>query len=233
MTVAALTQPVSAAEAPGYTFLENHHPDGIGKVYLGREIAKVMGHLAAPWLEREEREQEEKPALVMELLSLKPADVVADIGAGSGYYTRRMARAVGDKGKVHAVDIQPEMLQLLTNRLAAEGITNVVATLGTEESPQLPPNSIDLALMVDVYHEFSFPFEMTAALCEALKPGGRLVFIEYRGEDKWVPIKAHHKMTEAQLKKEMEPHPLRWEKTISNKLPWQHFVVFRKTGRSD
>lgn len=218
----------AGADLPGYTQLADHHPDGTGKVYLGREIAQVMGHQAADWLEREEREQEEKPRLVMELLQLKPGEVVADIGAGSGYYTRRMARTVLPGGQVHAVDIQPEMLQILTNKLAAEGITNVIATLGTEQSPGLADNSIDLALMVDVYHEFSFPYEMTAAICKALKPGGRLVFIEYRGEEKWVPIKEHHKMTEAQVKREMEPHPLRWEKTISDKLPWQHFIVFRK-----
>lgn len=219
---------VRAAERPGYTTLDQPHPDGIGKVYCGREIARVMGHTGADWLERPEREQEEKPRLVMEMLGLKSGDVVADIGAGSGYYTRRMAQAVLPGGRVHAVDIQPEMLQILTNKLAAEGITNVVATLGTEHAPRLPDASIDVALMVDVYHEFSFPYEMTAAICKALKPGGRLVFIEYRGEDKWVPIKEHHKMTESQVRKEMEPHPLEWERTISDRLPWQHFIVFRK-----
>jgi protein-L-isoaspartate O-methyltransferase len=222
-----------ATAAPPYTQLEPPHPDGTGKVYLGREIAHVMGHLAADWLERPEREQEEKPRVVMELLDLKPGQVVADIGAGSGYYTRRLAGAVGPAGSVHAVDIQPEMLQILTNKLVAEGITNVIATLGTEQDPGLPAGRIDVALLVDVYHEFSFPYEMTAALCRALKPGGRLVFIEYRGEDRWVPIKEHHKMTEAQVRREMEPHPLRWERTVSNRLPWQHFIVFRKTASGE
>jgi len=222
---AAVPSPVPAR----YTFLEQHHPDGTGKVYLGREIAQVMGHQGAGWLERAEREEEEKPRTVMELLDLRAGEAVADIGAGSGYYTRRMARAVGGAGRVFAVDIQPEMLQILTNKLVAEGITNVVATLGTERDPRLPADAIDVALMVDVYHEFSHPFEMIAAICRALKPGGRLVFLEYRGEDAWVPIKGHHKMTAAQVRREMEPHPLKWEKTVSDRLPWQHFIVFRKS----
>ena len=218
-----------ASAAAGYTFMQDHHPDGTGKVFMGREIAQVMGHLAADWLERPAREQEEKPRAVMELLDLKAGEVAADIGAGSGYYTRRMAQAVGKTGRVYAVDIQPEMLQILTNKLTAEGITNVITALGTEQDPKLPVGQIDVALMVDVYHEFSYPFEMVEAMCRALKPGGRLVFVEYRGESKQVPIKEHHKMTEAQVRKEMEPHPLKWEKTVSDKLPWQHFIVFRKT----
>lgn len=221
-------QPASGAAR--YTQLANPHPDGTGKVFMGREIAQVMGHQAADWLERPEREQEEKPRAVMELLALKPGEVVADIGAGSGYYTRRMAQAVGQTGRVYAVDIQPEMLQILTNKLTAEGITNVVTALGTEQDPRLPAGQIDVALMVDVYHEFSYPYEMVEAICKALKPGGRIVFVEYRGESRWVPIKGHHKMTEAQVRKEMEPHPLKWEQTVSDKLPWQHFVVFRKTN---
>lgn len=221
-------QPDTGADR--YTQLANPHPDGTGKVFLGREIAQVMGHQAADWLERPEREQEEKPRAVMELLALKPGEVVADIGAGSGYYTRRMAQAVGQTGRVYAVDIQPEMLQILTNKLTAEGITNVVTALGTEQDPKLPAGQIDVALMVDVYHEFSYPYEMVGAICKALKPGGRIVFVEYRGESRWVPIKEHHKMTEAQVRKEMEPHPLKWERTVSDKLPWQHFIVFRKTA---
>lgn len=219
-------QPASGAAR--YTQLANPHPDGTGKVFMGREIAQVMGHQAADWLERPEREQEEKPRAVMELLALKPGEVVADIGAGSGYYTRRMAQAVGQTGRVYAVDIQPEMLQILTNKLTAEGITNVVTALGTEQDPRLPAGQIDVALMVDVYHEFSYPYEMVEAICKALKPGGRIVFVEYRGESRWVPIKEHHKMTEAQVRKEMEPHPLKWEQTVSDKLPWQHFIVFGK-----
>ena len=217
------------AAAARYTTLAKHHPDGTGRVFMGREIAQVMGHLAADWLERPAREQEEKPRAVMELLDLKAGEVAADIGAGSGYYTRRMAQAVGKTGRVYAVDIQPEMLQILTNKLTAEGITNVITALGTEQDPKLPVGQIDVALMVDVYHEFSYPHEMVEAMCRALKPGGRLVFVEYRGESKQVPIKEHHKMTEAQVRKEMEPHPLKWEKTVSDKLPWQHFIVFRKT----
>lgn len=233
--VALLTVPSFsslATEKPSdgdrYTTLHDHDRDGIGKVYMGRQIAQVMGHEGADWLERKERAQEEKPEVVMQLMHLKPGDVVADIGAGSGYYTRRMARAVGKAGKVYAVDIQPEMLQILTNTLSAEGITNVVPTLGTERDPKLPAGQIDLALMVDVYHEFSYPYEMVDALCRALKPGGRLVFVEYRKEDKWVPIKELHKMTDAQVRKEMSVQPLKWEKTVSDQLPWQHFIEFRK-----
>jgi len=229
----ALNSAEPASPAGRYTFLKDHHPDGTGKVFMGREIAQVMGHLAADWLERPEREREEKPLAVMGLLALKPGEVVADIGAGSGYYTRRMAQAVGGSGRVFAVDIQPEMLQILTNKLTAEGITNVVAALGTEQDPKLPAAQMDVALMVDVYHEFSYPYEMIGAICRALKPDGRLVFVEYRGENKWVPIKEHHKMTEAQVRKEMAPHPLKWEQTVSDKLPWQHFIVFRKTAQPE
>jgi ubiquinone/menaquinone biosynthesis C-methylase UbiE len=195
---------------------------------MEREIAHVMGHQGAGWLERPEREQEEKPKLLMELLELKPGMVVADIGAGSGYHTRRMARAVAPDGKVMAVDIQPEMLQILTNKLTTEGITNVVPILGRIDDPNLPEAAVDLVLMVDVYHEFSHPYEMMEGITRSLKPGGRVVFVEYRGEDKWVPIKEHHKMTEAQVKKEMSVQSLKWSKTVSDRFPWQHLIVFEK-----
>ncbi len=214
--------------ADRYSFVDNPHPDATGKVYMDREIAQVMGHQGAGWLERPEREKEEMPRLLMELLELKPGMVVADIGAGSGYHTRRMAKAVAPNGKVMAVDIQPEMLQILTNKLTAEGITNVVPILGAIDDPNLPDASVDLALMVDVYHEFSHPYEMMEGITRSLKPGGRVVFVEYRGEDKWVPIKEHHKMTEAQVKKEMTGQPLKWTKTVSDRFPWQHLIVFEK-----
>ncbi|SRR5258706_10477270 len=210
-----------------YITREQHDPNGIGKYYLGREIALVMGHQAADWLERPDRETEEQPDIVLKALKLKPGQTVADIGAGTGYYTRRLARIVGDKGTVLAVDIQPEMLQMLTNKLAEAKIGNVRPILGTTTNPNLPAASVDLILMVDVYHEFDFPFEMVSAMCPALKPGGRIAFVEFRKEDPKIPIKEVHKMSEAQVKKEMSMQPLEWMETIET-LPMQHLILFRK-----
>ncbi len=223
LTAAATNSPTVSR----YETRAEHDPDGIGKFYLGREIAHVMGHQAADWLERPEREREERTDLLMPALKLNPGDCVADIGCGSGYHTRRLARAVGTNGVVFAVEIQPEMLALLTNRLAAEGIFNVRPVLGTNTDPKLPSASVDLILMVDVYHEFDHPFEMLQAMCAALKPGGRIVFVEFRAEDPDVPIKLVHKMSEAQVRKEMSVQPLAWVETIGI-LPWQHIIVFRK-----
>jgi ubiquinone/menaquinone biosynthesis C-methylase UbiE len=213
---------------PRYTFSEEHSRDGIGKFYLGREIAHVMGHQAADWLERSEREQEENTEAMVDALPIKAGQVVADIGAGTGYITRRLSHRVSNSGKVFAVDIQPEMLELLTNAMAARKITNVTPVLGAIDDPKLPANSVDLALMVDVYHEFSHPYEMIQNICKSLKPAGRIAFVEFRGEDPKVPIKLLHKMTEQQVKKEMRAQPLVWEKTIKT-LPWQHVIVFQKT----
>jgi SAM-dependent methyltransferase len=210
-----------------YETRAEHDPNGIGKFFMGREIAHVMGHQAADWLERPEREVEERPDLLLPALKLRPGDAVADIGCGSGYYTRRLAHAVGTNGVVYAVDIQQEMLDLLTNKLAAEKIFNVKPVLGTEADPKLPPARVDLILLVDVYHEFDQPFEMAQAMTRALKPGGRLVFVEFRGEDPGVPIKLVHKMTEAQVRKEMSVQPLEWVETIAT-LPRQHIIVFRR-----
>lgn len=204
-----------------------HDPNGIGLFYMGREIAHVMGHQAADWLERPEREQEERTQLLIDSLKFQPGENVADIGAGTGYLTRRMAKKITPGGRVFAVEIQQEMLGLLTNRLAAIGITNVVPVLGTITDPKLPANSLDSIIMVDVYHEFDHPFEMTAAMCRALKPGGRMIFVEFRAEDEQVPIKRVHKMSEAQVKKEMGPHPLVWKETI-RVLPWQHIIIFTR-----
>jgi ubiquinone/menaquinone biosynthesis C-methylase UbiE len=152
---------------------------------------------------------------------------VADIGAGSGYFSRRLALRLGGQGKVLAVDIQPEMLDLLTNKMNRLGITNVVPVLGTVSDPKLPPGSVDLALLVDVYHEFAFPYEMMAGIGRSLRPSGRVVFVEFRAEDPLVPIKLLHKMTEAQVRKEMALLPLRWTAT-SEVLPRQHIIVFEK-----
>ena len=210
-----------------YTTNAVHDYNGIGKFYMGREIAYVMGHQAADWLERPERENEEKPDLVLSTLKLKHGDTVADIGAGTGYYTRRLAKIVGEKGTVLAVDIQPEMLQMLTNKMAEAKINNVKAVLGTITDPKLPKDSVDLILMVDVYHEFDFPYEMISAMCPALKPRGRIAFVEFRKEDPNVPIKEVHKMSVVQVKKEMSVQPLEWIETIET-LPMQHLIIFRK-----
>ncbi len=213
-----------------YEFRREHSRDGIGKFYQGREIAHVMGHQAADWLERPERDEEEHTEKLVANLKIKPGDVLADIGAGTGYFTRRLAAKAGPKGSVLAVDIQPEMLDLLTNQMARAGLRNVKPILGTITDPKLPEASVDLALMVDVYHEFDHPFEMMQAITRALKPGGRVVFVEFRGEDPNVPIKPLHKMTEAQVKKEMSALALEWVETL-NVLPRQHILVFRKSSR--
>jgi ubiquinone/menaquinone biosynthesis C-methylase UbiE len=218
---------VSSTNPAPYETRAQHDPDGIGKFYMGREIAHVMGHQAADWLERPERQQEERPDLLLATLHLKPGDAVADIGAGTGFYTRRMAKLVGDQGLIYAVEIQQEMLDLLTNKMAELNIRNVKPVLGTITDPRLPPESIDLVLMVDVYHEFDYPREMIEAICRALKPAGRIVFVEFRGEDPNVPIKPVHKMTVAQVRKEMSLQPLQWIET-SEILPRQHIIIFRK-----
>ena len=217
-----------ARAAERYEFRTPHDPDGIGKFYCGREIAEVMGHQAANWLERPERELEEKPKLLLDALRLKPGDVVADVGAGSGYHTFPIADRVGPTGTVYAVDIQPEMLALIDAKKQRRGTPQVKTVRGTETDPKLPAASCDLILLVDVYHEFNYPFEMAAALATALKPGGRLVFVEFRLEDARVPIKTLHKMSERQVKLEMAPHPLAWKTTLDS-LPWQHVAIFEKT----
>ncbi len=208
---------VSSNNPARYETRAEHDRDGIGKFYQGREIAHVMGHQAADWLERPERDQEERPDLLLAALHLKPGDAVADIGAGTGFYTRRMAKLVGNKGLIYAVEIQQEMLDLLTNKMAELNIRNVKPVLGTITDPRLPPA-----------HEFDYPHEMVEAICKALKPAGRVVLVEFRGEDPEVPIKPLHKMTDAQVRKEMAAHPLQWMET-SEILPRQHIIVFKKT----
>ena len=229
----ALVLPLLAGaqeQKPRYEYREKHDPNGIGKFYMGREISHVMGHLAAGWLERPEREREEQPAKLVEALELKPGMVVADVGVGTGYFAFRMAPLVGETGKVLGVDIQPEMLERLKARAKRLKVANVHGILGREKDPRLPEGGVDLALMVDVYHEFSYPYEMMVAIKKALKPGGRAVLVEYRKEDPRVPIKEVHKMTQAQCRKEMAAVGLEWVKT-SDVLPRQHIVIFRKKAK--
>ena len=201
--------------------------DGIGKTYQGREISAVMGWQGAAWLEREERERAERGSLLLRELRLQPGMQVADVGAGTGYYARRIAPLVGPQGKVYAVDVQPEMVAMLREVAARPGLGNIIPVQADVDDPKLSAESIDLALMVDVYHELEYPHEVLARLVQALKPGGRLVFVEYRAEDERVPIKKLHKMSEAQVRREAALHALEWERT-SRALPWQHVVVFRK-----
>lgn len=233
LVVALLTaalQPLALAcaqsAASHYTTAASRTPGGSGKFYLGREIAWVMGHQGAGWLDRAERESEERPSLLIERLRLKPADVVADIGAGTGYFTFPIAARV-PRGKVVAVDIQPEMLALIADKQRGSGVANVELLLGSIDDPKLPPASIDLALLVDVYHEFSHPREMMTAIVRALRPGGRVALVEYRAEDPNVPILAAHKMSEAQAVKEMALVGLKLKQNIGG-LPWQHLMVFEK-----
>jgi ubiquinone/menaquinone biosynthesis C-methylase UbiE len=209
-----------------YEARAEHDPDGIGKFYMGREIAHVMGYQGAAWLERPERIEEERPDQVVEQMKLKPADVVADIGAGTGYFSFRISRVV-KQGKVFAVDVQPEMLAVIEKRKKESKTDNVIAVKSEEADAKLPDNSVDVALLVDVYHEFSFPREMMLSVVKSLKPGGRVVQIEYRGEDPDVPIKRLHKMTVAQARKEMAAVGLAWKET-KNFLPQQHFIVYEK-----
>jgi SAM-dependent methyltransferase len=193
----------------------------------GRVIAPVMGVGGAGWLERPEREQEEAPSIAIRALGLKPGQVVADIGAGSGYYTVRMAREVGPSGRVIATDIQPGMLEILRRRLQQDRLSNVELVLGAADDPQLPDGSLDLALMVDVYHELSAPQAFVRRLRAALKPTGRLVLLEFRKEDPKIPIRPEHKMSVAEVKAELEPEGFRLS-TVLNDLPWQHILVLTR-----
>jgi ubiquinone/menaquinone biosynthesis C-methylase UbiE len=201
--------------------------DGTGKVYMGREIAQVMGHQGADWLERPDRATEEQPQKMVAALGLKSTDVVADIGAGTGYISQLIAKQVPE-GKVLAVDVQPEMIELLKQRINKDKIANIQPQLGTEKSPELAPESIDLAIMVDAYHEFGYPQEMMTGIVSALKPGGRVVLTEYRGEDPLVFIKPHHKTTQKQIQQEMKAVGLKLLKNDSV-LPQQHLLFFGKS----
>jgi ubiquinone/menaquinone biosynthesis C-methylase UbiE len=192
----------------------------------GRIFAPVMGVGGAGWLERPEREDEEAPTKALDALDLKPGMVVADIGAGSGYYASRMAKRVGPAGRVYATDIQQGMIDLLERRIRSEGLGNVTTVLGAMDDPKLPPSSIDLAIMVDVYHELQQPQLFLQRLKGTFKPGGRLVLIEFRKEDPKVPILEVHKMSVAEVKQEMEAEGYALDRVI-DVLPWQHIIVLK------
>ena len=210
-----------------YTFKRGDY-NGIGKWYMGREIAYVMGFQGIGWLERSEREKEENVSSLIKNMKIKSNEVIADIGAGSGYHAFRIASLVTN-GLVYAVDIQPEMLMAIEKTKEFKKVENIKTILGTEKTVELPKNSVDKILMVDVYHEFSFPVEMINSIKNALKPNGELFLIEYRAEDLKVPIKRIHKMTEKQAVKEMKAAGLALKENIDN-LPWQHCMVFIKNN---
>ncbi|NBS32580.1 MAG: class I SAM-dependent methyltransferase [Planctomycetia bacterium] len=197
--------------------------------YLGREIAQTMHYTGAPWLVRESRQREEDCRMLLEALELKPGQTVCDLGCGNGFYTLELARRVGPEGTVYAVDIQPEMLRLLVARARQAKLFNIRPVLGTVMDPRLPPGEVDLVFCVDVYHEFSHPELMLARIRESLRPTGQIVLAEFRGEDPAVPIKPLHKMTKAQVKRELEPNGFTLVREF-DKLPWQHLMFF---GRAE
>jgi SAM-dependent methyltransferase len=191
--------------------------------HVGREIAQTMHFSGAPWLVRESRQREEDCRLLLQALDLKAGQTVCDMGCGNGFYTLELARRVGRDGLVYAVDIQPEMLRMLAETAGREGLTNIRPVLGTAIDPRLPPAAIDLCLCVDVYHEFSHPEAMLARIRESLSADGRLALVEFRGEDPGVPIKPLHKMTKAQIRRELEPAGFQVVREF-DRLPWQHVV---------
>ena len=221
----AILQTTTLAAQDRYT-VKAGDPNGISKWYMGRQIAQVMSHFGIDWLERQEREQEENTTQLLKNLAVQPGNVIADIGAGSGYHSTVLSKMVGN-GKVYAVDVEREMIAYLNDRIKREGNKNIIPVLSTEKKVSLPANSMDMMLLVDVYHEFSFPYEMAISMLEALKPGGKLVLVEFRAEDPNVPIKAIHKMSQQQAVKEFKAAGFSFEKNISN-LPWQHCLIFRK-----
>jgi ubiquinone/menaquinone biosynthesis C-methylase UbiE len=199
--------------------------------YKGREIAQTMHYRGAPWLTRDNREQEERCSLLMTNLGIKPGMTVCDMGCGNGYYTLQMAKMVGPTGRVLAVDIQPEMLRMLKQRAAEAKLENIEPILGEVHDPRLPAGEVDLILLVDVYHEFSHPEHMLAAMREALAPGGVIVLTEYRAEDPNVPIKPLHKMSKRQILKEFIPNGYKLVKEF-DRLPWQHMMFFQREESS-
>jgi len=226
-STAGRMQAVAVADTSGYEVAPPRDPNGIGLYYFGRQIAHVMGHEGAGWLERSGRRQEEGTDLLLRELKLKPTDVVADIGAGTGFFSFQLAKQV-PKGRVLAVDVQPEMIASLQANKRKFKATNVRPVLGTNTSPALPADSVDLVLIVDAYHEFDHPREMGRAIRRALRPGtGRLALVEYRAEDPNVPIKRIHKMSVEQARKEMAAVGLEFVEAVET-LPQQHLLLFRR-----
>lgn len=220
-----------ATQSGHYLVQEPSGPDGSGKFYLGREIAQVLDTPDVPeWLERPDRELEEFPDRVIQALELKESDVVADIGAGTGYYTFRFSPFV-PRGQVLSVDIQQDMLDIIEQRQQEEGLTNISTILGTVTNPNLPADSVDLAIIISSYHEFSNPREMMENIVASLRPGGRFVLVEYRREDPTIPVSELRRMTQDQAIKEMRVVGLRWKET-KDFLPQQHFMIFEKPVRS-
>lgn len=211
----------AAASLPWIALGQELHP------VTKRRIAPVMGVGGADWLVRPERELEENPDLALRLLKIRKGSVVADVGAGVGYYSFRIAKIVGSEGKVYATDIQPEMLRLLRKRMEKERIENIVTAVGAEDSANLPDGAIDIVLLVDVYHEFSRPQEMLRSIARSLKPEGRLVLFEFREEDPNVPIRPEHKMSIATVRQELEAEGYEMDKLIKD-LPWQHLFIFKR-----
>jgi precorrin-6B methylase 2 len=224
---AASTSSVSSDIPPAGAYGEcDPTPDGIGRTYFGREIAAFMTHQGIQWLERDSRESEERTSALLDALDLHPGMCVADIGAGSGRLTVPMARRVAP-GIAYGTDIQPEMLAFLEARARKEGLPNLKGILGDTDDVMLPAGTVDVVLLVDAYHEFDRPWEMMRSIVRALKPGGRVALVEFRAEDSAVPIKALHKMSEAQARRELEAAGLSWIGTDA-RLPWQHLLWFRK-----
>ena len=220
-----LTPPIANAESQWYS-QKTPSRYGIGKVYMGREISQVLGHRGILWLERPERERQELPDAVIAHLELEPDDVVADVGAGSGYFSVRIAPHV-PRGQVLAVDVQPEMIEVLERRRRETGFDQIKPVLGSVTDPNLPDGEVDVVLMVDAYHEFSHPREMMEAIVASLAPDGRVVLVEYRGEQRGTGVLPLHQMTEAQVRKEMAAVGLEFEAN-HDPLPIQHILVFRQ-----
>jgi len=214
---------------------ETDEPSKIPKgldFYMGRQIARTMHYTGAEWLIRDVREREERCSLMLANLGVKPGMTVCDMGCGNGFHSLQIAKMLGPSGLVIGVDVQAEMLGYLRERMEKQGIENVIPILGSYHNPRLPPNSIDLVLMVDVYHEFSHPEEMLAAIRKSLKPDGLVVLVEFREEDKKVPIKPLHKMSKAQVNKELIANGFELAREFEG-LPWQHMMFFGKSKAAD